>query len=104
MLAAALRPIFAPPDQEAAHRQLRAVYDAMVVHWPIAAEILISAEEDILTYKKFPQEQWTRIYSNNVLERLNKEVKRRTNVVGVFPDQASVIRLVGAVLQEQTDD
>jgi transposase-like protein len=104
MMAAALRTIFAQPDPEAAHRQLRAVYDAMVVRWPKAAEILIRAEEDILTYKAFPQEHWTRIYSNNVLERLNKEVKRRTNVVSVFPDGASVIRLVGSVLQEQADE
>lgn len=104
MMAAALRTIFAQPDQEAAHRQLGAVYDAMIVRWPKAAEVLINAEEDILTYKAFPQEHWTRIYSNNVLERLNKEVKRRTNVVGVFPDEASVIRLVGPVLQEQADD
>jgi transposase-like protein len=104
MMAAALRTIFAQPDQTAAHRQLTAVYDAMVIRWPKAAEILINAEEDVLAYMTFPQEHWTRIYSNNVLERLNKEVKRRTNVVGVFPDQASVIRLVGAVLQEQADE
>ena len=104
MVASALRTIFTQPDQEAAHRQLRAVYDAMVVRWPKAAEVLINAEEDILAYMVFPREHWTRIYSNNVLERLNKEVKRRTNVVGVFPDEASVIRLVGAVLQEQADD
>lgn len=104
MVAAALRTIFAQPDQEAARRQLRVVYDAMVVRWPKAAEVLINAEEDILAYMVFPREHWTRIYSNNVLERLNKEVKRRTNVVGVFPDAASVIRLVGAVLMEQADE
>lgn len=104
MVTAALRTIFAQPDQEAARGQLRVVYDAMVVRWPKAAEVLINAEEDILAYMVFPREHWTRIYSNNVLERLNKEVKRRTNVVGVFPDAASVIRLVGAVLMEQADD
>ncbi len=52
----------------------------------------------------FPVEHWKRIYSNNVLERLHKEVRRRTNVVGVFPDEPSVIRLVGAILQEQDDE
>lgn len=84
MVAAALRTIFAQPSQEAARRQLQAVYEAMVTRWPKAAQVLIDAENDILAYMVFPQEHWKRIYSNNVLERLNKEVKRRTNVVGVF--------------------
>ena len=104
MVAAALRTIFAQPNQEAAHRQLQVVYEAMLDRWPKAAQVLIGAEEDILAYMVFPQEHWKRIYSNNVLERLNKEVKRRTNVVGVFPDEAAVIRLVGAVLEEQADE
>jgi len=76
----------------------------MVIRWPKAADVLIYAESDIFAYMVFPQEHWKRIYSNNVLERLNKEVKRRTNVVGVFPDEPSVIRLVGAILQEQADE
>jgi putative transposase len=100
MVAAALRKIYYQPNQQAARRQLRAVYDAMAHRWPNAAEILIRAENDILVYMFFPIEHWKRIYSNNVLERLNKEVRHRTNVVGVFPDEASVIRLVGAVIQE----
>ena len=104
IVAAALRTIYAQPNQEAARRQLRAVYDAMAPRWPKAAEVLLEAENDILAYMLFPAEHWKRIYSNNVLERLNKEVRRRTNVVGVFPDEASVIRLVGAVLQEQDDE
>lgn len=104
MVAAALRTIFAQPTQEAARRQLCAVYEAMRSRWPKAAQVLSDAEADILAYMVFPQEHWKRIYSNNVLERLNKEVKRRTNVVGVFPDEASVIRLVGAVLEEQADE
>ncbi|MFZ3079947.1 MAG: IS256 family transposase [Bellilinea sp.] len=104
MVAAALRTVFAQPNQEAARRQLRAVYEAMLPRWPKAAQVLSEAENDILAYMVFPQEHWKRIYSNNVLERLNKEVKRRTNVVGVFPDEPSVIRLVGAVLQEQADE
>jgi transposase-like protein len=104
MVAAALRTVFAQPHQEAAHRQLRAVYEAMLPRWPKAAQVLSEAENDILAYMVFPQEHWKRIYSNNVLERLNKEVKRRTNVVGVFPDEPSAIRLVGAVLQEQADE
>ena len=62
------------------------------------------AEADILAYMVFPPKLWTRIYSTNPLERLNKEVKRRTNVVGVFPDSGSVTRLVGAVLLEIADE
>ncbi len=104
IVAAALRTIFAQPHQDAARRQLRAVYDAMVLRWPKAAEVLLDAENDILAYMVFPTEHWKRIYSNNVLERLNKEVRRRTNVVGIFPDDPSVIRLVGAILQEQDDE
>ena len=104
MVAAALRTIFAQPDQEAGGRQLQAVYEAMVTRWPKASEVLLDAENDILAYMKFPKEHWKRIYSNNVLERLKKEVKRRTNVVGVVPEESSVIRLVGAILQEQSDE
>ncbi len=104
MVAAALRTIFAQPTQEAARKQLCAVYEAMLPRWPKAAQVLSDGEDDILAYMVFPPEHWKRMYSNNVLERLNKEVKRRTHVVGVFPDEPSVIRLVGAVLQEQADE
>jgi transposase-like protein len=62
------------------------------------------AEEDILAYVSFPPEQWTRIYSTSPLERLNQEVNRRTNVVGVFPDEAAVVRLIGAMLLEQAGE
>lgn len=104
MVAAALRTIFAQPDRPAAGAQLDEVVQAMRRRWPKAAELLAEAEEDILAYMVFPAELWTRIYSTNPLERLNKEVKRRTNVVGVFPDRASVVRLVGAVLLEIADE
>jgi transposase-like protein len=72
--------------------------------YPQAAILLLEAEEDILVYKTFPREHWRRIHSTNPLERLHKEVKRRTKVVGVFPDQASVLRLVGMNLKEIDDD
>ena len=66
--------------------------------------MLSGAAEDVLAYMAFPQEHWARIDSTNPLERLNREVKRRTEVVGVFPDTASVLRLVGSVLLEQDDE
>jgi len=72
--------------------------------WPKAAELLVEAEEDIFAYMAFPGKLWTRIHSTTPQERLNKEIKRRTNVVGVFPDGASAIRLAGSVLVETADD
>jgi len=104
VVAAALRTIFAQPDRQAAGIQVAEVVQAMQRRWPKAAELLAEAENDILAYMAFPPELWTRIYSTNPLERLNKEVKRRTNVVGVFPDSGSVTRLVGAVLLETSDE
>ncbi|MDO8691913.1 MAG: IS256 family transposase [Dehalococcoidia bacterium] len=104
IVAAALRTIFAQPDRQAAGVQLAEVVQAMQRRWPKAAELLAQAEDDILAYMAFPAELWTRIYSTNPLERLNKEVKRRTNVVGIFPDTGSVMRLVGAVLLEIADE
>jgi putative transposase len=104
IVAAALRTIFAQPDREAAGQQLAEVVQAMRGRWPKAAELLAEAEEDILAYMTFPPDHWTRIYSTNPLERLNKEIKRRTYVVGVFPDQPSVIRLVGSVMMEVADE
>ena len=98
MVAAALRTIFAQPDRAAAGAQLEVVATTMAARWPKAAEVLQSAEDDVLAYMAFPHEHWTRIYSTNPLERLNKEIKRRTEVVGIFPDVGSVERLVGAIL------
>ncbi len=104
IVAAAVRTIFAQPDRQAAGVQLAEAVQAMQRRWPKAAELLEKAEADILAYMVFPPELWTRIYSTNPLERLNKEVKRRTNVVGVFPDGSSATRLVGAVLLEIADE
>ena len=100
MVAAALRTIFAQPDRAAAGAQLEVVAATMASRWPKAAEVLRDAEEDVLAYMAFPSEHWTRVYSTNPLERLNKEIKRRTQVVGIFPDVASVERLVGSILLE----
>ena len=66
--------------------------------------LLAAAEDDVLAYMAFPPEHWSRIYSTNPLERLNRESKRRTDVVGLFPDEASLLRLVGAALMERADE
>ena len=104
IVAAAIRTIFAQPNREAARQQLAEVVKAMTPRWPKAAEILAAGEEDVLTYMDFPRAHWTRIYSTNPLERLNREVKRRTDVVGIFPDGKAVLRLVGSVLMEIDDE
>jgi putative transposase len=69
-----------------------------------AATLLLDAETDILAYKSFPKEHWRRIHSTNMIERLNKEIKRRTKVVGIFPDQPAVIRPIGTLLMDYDDD
>jgi transposase-like protein len=66
--------------------------------------LFIKVEDDILACKDFPQEHWKQIYSNNVLEQLNKEIRRKTNVVGIFPNEALLIRPVGAILQNKDDE
>ena len=104
MVAATIRTIFAQPDKQSAHEQLSRVADGLADRFPKAAEILMAAEEDILAYMAFPEPHRRRLHSTNPLERLNKDIKRRTNVVGIFPNRASLIRLVGAVLMEQNDE
>jgi putative transposase len=104
MVAAAIRTVFAQRDQTAAKEQLREVVRVMEPRWPRAAQVLVGGEEEVLTYLTFPAEHWSRIYSTNPLERLNREVKRRTEVVGIFPDEQAVLRLVGSVLIEIHDE
>jgi putative transposase len=104
MVAATIRTAFAQPDAAGARRQWRQIADGFRGQFPRLAGLLDDAEEDVLAYLAFPREHWRQIWSTNPLERLNKEVKRRTDVVGIFPNQAAVRRLVGAVLMEQHDE
>jgi transposase-like protein len=104
MVGATIRTVFAQPGAQSAHEQWRRVSDSFRARFPKLSELMDEAEEDVLSYAAFPQEHWQKIWSNNPLERLNKEVKRRTNVVGIFPNESAVIRLVGAVLSEQHDE
>jgi transposase-like protein len=103
-IAAIVRTIFAQPDHASALTQLRKVADGLRRRFPKAAGLLEEAAEDVLAYKHMPAEHHRQLHSTNPLERLNKEIKRRSNVVGIFPNQAALIRLVGAVLLEQDDE
>jgi len=104
MVGATIRTVFAQPDAASARQQWRRVTEGFRGRFPKLSEVMEEAEEDVLSYATFPPEHWQKIWSNNPLERLNKEVKRRTEVVGIFPNEAAVIRLVGAVLSEQHDE
>jgi len=104
MIAALIRTVVAQPDGDSARTQLRAVVDQLAPYAPTVAERLEAMEHDVLAYTAFPTAHWSKIWSNNPIERLNRELKRRTDVVGIFPDKASVIRLVGALLGEINDE
>jgi transposase-like protein len=101
---ALLHSIYDQPDAEAVHAQFDRVLDALAEKLPAVAEHLETARPDILAFTAFPKEIWRQIWSNNPNERLNREIRRRTDVVGIFPDRPSIIRLVGAVLAEQHDE
>jgi len=103
-VAAMVRTIFAQPDAAMAHEQHRRIVEQLETRFPDAAALLEEAAPDLLAFTGFPKEHWRQLWSNNSLERLNKEIRRRTDVVGIFPDRAAIIRLVGAVLAEQNDE
>ena len=104
VVSALISTIFAQPDSDTAHAQLRAVVDQLQRTEPRVAERLQAMEDDLLAYTAFPPVHWPKIWSNNPIERLNRELKRRTDVVQIFPDPESVIRLVGALLVEVNDE
>ena len=105
MIATLVRSIFEQPDRDATWNQLGEVADKLTqAGFERIADVLLDAADDILAFSSFPVEHWPKIRSNNPQERLNKEIRRRTDVVGIFPNRASVVRLVGAILAEQNDE
>jgi putative transposase len=103
-VATMVRTIFDQPDTASVREQFTRVVDTIAARFPDAATHLDDARDDLLAFSMFPHEIWRQIWSNNPQERLNKEIRRRTDVVGIFPNRAAIIRLVGAVLAEQTDE
>jgi putative transposase len=103
-VATIVRSIFAQPDAPTTHAQHARVIEQLADRFPAAAAMLADAGPEILAFTSFPQPHWRQIWSNNPQERLNKEIRRRTDVVGIFPNRSSVIRLVGMVLAEQHDE
>ncbi len=101
---ALLHSVYDQPDAASVHAQFDRVLDALADKLPKVAEHLEAARADVLAFTAFPPEVWRQIWSNNPSERLNREIRRRTDVVGIFPDRDSLIRLVGAVLAEQHDE
>jgi putative transposase len=103
-MGATIRTIFVQPDTESTRAQLRQVVELLEQRYPKAAELLADADHEATVYAKFPQAHWSKIASANPLERVNKEIERRSNVIGIFPNDESAIRFVGAVLAEQHDE
>jgi putative transposase len=104
MVAAAIRTIFAQPDADAVSAQCDRIADMLAQQFPVVADMLQAARTDLLAFCAFPVAHWRQIWSTNPLERLNREIKRRTDVVGVFPNDDAIHRLVTAVILEQHDE
>ena len=99
-----IRTIFAQDSKAEAFAQWDKVADALRDRHDKLGALMDAAREDVLTYMDYPKEHWAQIASTNPLERVNKEIKRRADVVGIFPNEAAIIRLVGAILMEQSDE
>ncbi len=104
MVLAAIRTVFAQPDAAAVTEQLDEIVARLEPRFPVAAAMLAEAKADVTAFAAFPVSHWKKIWSTNPLERVNKEIKRRTDVVGIFPNEAAVTRLAGAVLLEIHDE
>ena len=103
-VATMVRTIYQQPSAEEVHMQLERVVDQLSDRFPDASSTLAEAGPDILAFTSFPGSHWKQVWSNNPQERLNKEIRRRTDVVGIFPNRPAVRRLIGAVLAEQHDE
>lgn len=103
-VATMVRTVFAQPSAEEVAAQLGRVCEQLRIRFPQVAEMLTDAEPDVTAFAAFPVEHWRQIWSNNPQERLNREIRRRTDVVGIFPNREAVIRLIGMVLAEQHDE
>ncbi len=104
VVAAALRTVFVHPNPTEISAAWDRTADMFAAQFPKVTDLMNDAKDDVLAFSAFPPDHWRKIWSNNPLERLNKEIKRRTNVVQIFPNDAAIVRLVGAVLAEQHDD
>lgn len=104
MVSAALREVFNAPEEEAARERCGEVIERLRAPAPKVAELLEAAEEDLVAFYRFPEPHWSKLRSTNPLERVNREIGRRSDVVGIFPNDASAIRLAGALLIEQNDE
>jgi len=101
---ALLHSVYDQPDAASVHAQYDRIPDALTAKLPAVAEHLDADRADVLAFTAFPREIWPQIWSNNPQEQLNREIRRRTDVVGIFPARDALIRLVGAVLAEQHDE
>ena len=104
MAAAMVRTIFAQPDSGHVERQVKEVAATMKRQFPLVTEMLLDAGEDVTAFRHFPTNHWQKIWSTKPLERLNAEIKRRTNVIGIFPNDAAALRLIIAVCVETHDE
>jgi len=104
MVAAFGRTIWAQPDAASAYAQLGRIAEHLSASFPVATSTLLAAEEDVLAYTQVPREHWSKVWSTNPLERLNRELARRNDVVGIFPNRDALVRLVGSLLAEQHDE
>ena len=103
MVTAALRSVFAQEKASEIEARWDDLASSLAERFPRAAELMLEAREDVLAFRHFPDQHWRKVWSTNLLERVNEEIKRRTRVVGIFPNDAAITRLVGAVLLEQDE-